>query len=384
MTASCETDYALVGGGLQNALMLLALAEARPNARITLLERGPRLGGNHTWSFHLTDLGAQARVFAEPLIQYRWPGYEVAFPHLERRFSGAYCTTTSAFLEQVVGDYAATRPNITLRFDAEVESVSPQVVSLPDGEVIRARVVIDSRGPGRLRMQAPCGYQKFVGLELKLASPAPRAVPLLKDNRVPQTDGYRFMYVLPFAPDHVLIEDTYYADTPYLDESHSVQEVLTYAERNGFHVAQVLRQEQGALPIPRRHVPITKSNVLLGGYGGGWFHPTTGYSFPMAARLAAHVAVTEPENLLGAAYGRIVRRQQSQARFCALLNRMLFEAYPPEERWHVLERFHRLPEDTIERFYALELTWRDRWRILAGRPPKGLSLRFALKRGLAL
>lgn len=383
MTASCETDYALVGGGLQNALMLLAIAEAQPHARITLLERGPRLGGNHTWSFHLADLGTRARAFAAPLIQYQWPGYEVAFPHLRRSFSGTYCTTTSEHLDQVIRAYAASNPNIALRFGCDVETVSPEAVTLTNGALIRARAVIDSRGPGRLRMQAPCGYQKFVGLELQLKSPSPRTVPLLKDNRLPQTDGYRFMYVLPFAPDRVLIEDTYYADTPYLDESHSAQEVLAYAERNGFHVGRVLRQEQGALPIPRRHVPLTKSDVLLGGYGGGWFHPTTGYSFPMAARLAAHVAVTEPENLLGTAYGRIVRRHQSQARFCALLNRMLFEAYPPEKRWHVLERFHRLPEDTIERFYALELTWHDRWRILAGRPPRGLSLRFALKRGVA-
>ena len=76
---------------------------------------------------------------------------------------------------------------------------------------------------------------------------------------------------------------------------------------------------------------------------------------------------------LRAAHGR-------QSRFCRLLNWLLFRAYPPEQRFHVLERFYRLPEATIRRFYALELTMADRARLLLGRPPAGLSLRAAFSR----
>jgi lycopene beta-cyclase len=79
-----------------------------------------------------------------------------------------------------------------------------------------------------------------------------------------------------------------------------------------------------------------------------------------------------------------VRRQtEAQARFCRLLNWMLFRAYPPEQRYHVLERFYRLPEATVRRFYALELRLGDRARLLVGRPPAGLSLRAAFSRGQA-
>ena len=59
---------------------------------------------------------------------------------------------------------------------------------------------------------------------------------------------------------------------------------------------------------------------------------------------------------------------------------MMFGWYPDDQRWHVLERFYRLPEATIRRFYALELTAMDRARIVIGRPPRGLSLRRALRR----
>jgi lycopene beta-cyclase len=59
----------------------------------------------------------------------------------------------------------------------------------------------------------------------------------------------------------------------------------------------------------------------------------------------------------------------------------LFRWFAPEHRYHVLERFYRLPEPTIRRFYALELTALDRARILVGRPPRGLSWRAALGAG---
>jgi lycopene beta-cyclase len=52
---------------------------------------------------------------------------------------------------------------------------------------------------------------------------------------------------------------------------------------------------------------------------------------------------------------------------------MLFRAAKPSERWRVLERFYRLPEALIARFYADRLTLADRARILAGRPPVPLG-----------
>jgi hypothetical protein len=58
---------------------------------------------------------------------------------------------------------------------------------------------------------------------------------------------------------------------------------------------------------------------------------------------------------------------------------MLFRWYPPSQRHHVLEQFYRrLPDETIMRFYSLQLTALDRARMLLAPPPRGLSLRAAL------
>ena len=56
-------------------------------------------------------------------------------------------------------------------------------------------------------------------------------------------------------------------------------------------------------------------------------------------------------------------------RYFRLLNRMLFRAAKPEERYKVLERFYGLSEPLIKRFYAGALTKSDRRRILIGKPP---------------
>ncbi len=48
---------------------------------------------------------------------------------------------------------------------------------------------------------------------------------------------------------------------------------------------------------------------------------------------------------------------------------MLFRAAEPAQRYRILERFYRLPEPLIGRFYAGQSTLLDRLRILLGKPP---------------
>jgi lycopene beta-cyclase len=147
-------------------------------------------------------------------------------------------------------------------------------------------------------------------------------------------------------------------------------------------VRSVLREEHGVLPIPRELLlPAQSPGLIRAGYAGGLFHPTTGYSLPVALRFAAFLAGRSASEALGSAHERWRAEHQRQVRFCLLLNRMMFGAFAPEQRRHVLERFYRLPESTIRRFYALETVAADRARILCGRPPTGFSLRRLLAGG---
>lgn len=375
-----EFDYVLVGGGLQNGLIALALRALQPGARIAMIERGPAPGGNHTWCFHAGDTSPTAAAWIEPLVVARWPGYDVLFPDHRRRLDSPYaCVSSDRLAACVTASLAVPGSAFVANSTALVVAADAVLVRAADGAVreLRASSVIDARGPDRATV-AGGGWQKFVGQELRLARPHGLHRPILMDATVPQRDGFRFFYVLPLAPDRVLVEDTYFSDGTYLDVAVLRDEIAAYAAARGFAVASVEREEVGVLPLPWRCDPPTANAPLVAGYGGGWFHPVTGYSFPIAARLAELVASQPPDQLFGDALAAHARAHTRQLKFGLRLNRMMFRWFHPDQRFRVLERFYRLPEPIVRRFYALQLTALDRARILFGPPPRGLSLRTAL------
>lgn len=380
MHSSLDVDYALIGGGLQSALLALALFRLQPGARVALVERERALGGNHLWCFHATDVPEELSDVVEPLVVKRWGAYDVFFPALERRVAQPYAAVSSSRLDGVLRAAFNARPRSLLIMGVSVRHASSRDVVLEDGRAISARVVIRSTGPDADTPPGKRGFQKFLGLELELEDARAPLLPVLMDARVPQLDGFRFVYVLPFSPDRVLVEDTYFSESSSLDAAALRARVLKYAAAHGLRPRRVVREETGVLPLPLRALPARApegSGPFAGGYGGGWFHPTTGYAFPAAARLALLVA-SVPQEELGSAWDELARVHRRQFGFLSLLNRLMFGAFAPERRYGAVEHFYRLPEATLSRFYAMALTPADRARIFCDRPPRGFSLRLAL------
>ena len=141
---------------------------------------------------------------------------------------------------------------------------------------------------------------------------------------------------------------------------------------------EVARRETGILPITIAIKPDVYAPMSIG-IRGGYYHAVTGYSFPDAAKVADKLAhqilslVNGGQKItnrnLQLAMQNMQREHYSAERFFRLLNRMLFRAAKPQERYMVLQRFYGLGEGLIERFYAGDLTWRDKVRILIGKPP---------------
>jgi lycopene beta-cyclase len=367
-------EVVLAGGGLQAGLVALALRARRPRTRMAIVEAGPAIGGNHTWCFHESDVPRAARDWLEPLVVKTWPGYDVVFPNLKRTLRSAYCAITSERFASMVGD-AFARPSERIVGRRAVR-VDAHEITLEDGTTLHAELVVDARGPGSNAKH--CGFQKFLGLELELERAHGLARPILVDATVPQHDGFRFFYVLPFEARRVLVEDTCFSRSPSMDWDARRASVLEYAARFG-SVRRIVREESGVLPMPwASDAPEPNGPPLVAGYRGGWFHPATGYSLPIAARLACYVAERPASEVFGPELGRLHREHRAQARYAERLNQLLFHCFAPGNMRNVFERFYALPEDVIARFNALSTTWRDRARILVGRPPRGFSLRGTL------
>ncbi|MCS6987696.1 MAG: lycopene beta-cyclase CrtY [Sphingomonadaceae bacterium] len=367
-----DCDVAIVGGGLSAGLVALALRRRRPELRVKVFEAGPTFGGNHTWSSFASDLSPEGQRLAEPLIAHRWPENSIRFPAYRRRFRAAYQSATSARLHAAL---VAALPSEDRHLGVPVAHVGAEGVVLADGRHFAARAVIDARGQ-KLSPYLDLGFQKFVGLEVELDAPHGLEGPIIMDATVPQHDGYRFVYVLPFSERTVLIEDTYYADGPALDRPTIFGRIRDYATFQGWRIARVLREEDGVLPIAidgdiEAHLAQYPDGVAPVGMAAALFHPVTGYSFPDAVRLALFVA--RLPDLSGRAVSRHVRAYAAdrweERGFYRMLNKMLFRAAEPEQRWRVLQRFYGLDSKLVARFYASHCTLFDKVRILTGRPP---------------
>jgi lycopene beta-cyclase len=376
-------DLVLVGGGLQNGLIALAVLARKPGLRIAMVEAGARPGGNHTWCMHARDVPDAARPFVDPLVVKRWPGYEVRFPAGARRIAGAYAAITSQRFGERVLEVLHHSPGSRTFLGCRAEYVGAQTVALEDGRMLTADLIVDARGPRRMPGAPSCGYQKFLGLELAFEPAHSLGGPILMDASVEQVDGFRFFYVLPFGPSRMLVEDTRFSLDSHMHAESARRAVLAYASRFG-RVQRVLREEHGVLPMPWKNAHEAPcGSPLVAGYRGGWFHPATGYSMPAAIRLALHVADRAPRAVFDEELQRLYRQHERQARYAERLNWLLFHGFEPHDMWRVFERFYRLPDALIHRFYAMQLSFGDRARILLGRPPGGLKLATALATGLS-
>ncbi len=371
-------DLVLVGGGLANCLIAYRLAMQRPALVVVVLERGTSLGGHHTWSFHEHDLTEAQWRWMRPLVERSWPRHEVRFPGGSRMLDSGYHTISSCHLGPIVMSVMGDR----VRLGADVREATPHQVVLADGTAIRAPAVIDGRGDPR-SPHLDIAYQKFLGRFVTIENDHGLEAPILMDATVEQRDGYRFVYTLPLSERSLLIEDTMYSDAPTLDREAIRRALASYAERHGWRGATVTDEEEGVLPIVlsgdiERFWGDGPAGVPRVGMRAALFHPTTGYSLPEAVRMADDLA-RHDAFASEALFAWTRRRSQElwrRSSYFRLLNRMLFRAADPDQRYRVLERFYGLPEPLIRRFYAGRLRWTDKLRLVIGSPPVPIGRAF--------
>jgi len=358
-----KTQIAMAGGGLASAVTALRLLAQPDPPNIMILDPAPLEG--RTWSFHQHDITTGDRRWLSPAIAHDWTGQDVRFPGYARSLRAGYSTITPASLGS-----ALRHPSVTV-VRARVATLAPDHVLLGDGTRIDAPCVIDARGV----MAHPAldlAFQKFLGQEVELAAPHGLTRPIIMDATVDQIDGYRFVYVLPYSPTRVLIEDTRYSDSADLAPDALRASIADYARAQGWQIDHVVAEESGALPLMLGFDAArfwADADLPRIGMRAAQFHPVTGYSLPDAVRTSAVVARYWQHGSVALAHA--IRRDAltRTSRFYRLLNRMLFRAADPAQRRHVMERFYRLPEPLIERFYAGRTTPADMARILIGKPP---------------
>ena len=376
--SSTQTDVILVGGGLANGLIALRLQMTRPETRVLIVESEKTLGGEHTWSFHTSDLTPDQLTWIRPLITRSWPSYRAMFPQFERTLSGGYHSVASTDFHRVLSKILGN----AVWLNKKVTTLSTHHVMLSDGSRINGQCVIDGRGfPANAHPFA--GYQKFLGIDVTLSEPHGEADPILMDGRVPQVDGLRFFYTLPWSERTIQIGEARFSDSPEVIRKPFREAIEEYARRRGWKIKSVQREEVGILPAPMGGDvsdfnpgpdSSTSKGIPTSGVRAGLFHTTTGYSLPFALRFAEAVSalpILDSPNVF--ALGQQASREEwERAKYFRLLNRMLFKAAAPDQRFKMFQQFYRRSEKLIQRFYYGRLKPTDYVRIMTGKPPISL------------
>ncbi|KQM49114.1 lycopene cyclase [Sphingomonas sp. Leaf208] len=372
MASTISCDVAIVGAGLAGGMIALALKAKHPALDVRLIDAAPVVGGNHLWSFFGSDVAQGDRWIVAPLVVHAWRGYDVRFPAHERTIDATYYSIESTRLDREV---RRVLPPHALMLGRKVSGASATAVVLADGDRIEATGVIDARGAGDLSL-LDLAWQKFLGRELALSVPHESPRPMVMDATIPQIDGYRFVYCLPFSAKRMFVEDTYYSDTPDLDIPVLGARIDDYVAGRGWSVESVVREESGVLPVAmggdfEAYWRSGGARVAKAGMRAGMFHPTTGYSLPDAVRTASMLAGLGDFSgaKLHDATHAMARATWKSRGFYRMLDTMLFRAAEPEERYRILERFYRLSPSLIGRFYAGRSTLSDKARVLTGKPP---------------
>lgn len=367
----------ILGAGLSGLLTAWRCLELNPKLKITLIDANSEIAGDHTWSFNLNDIDTELQKWVRPFIAHQWDAYDVKFPTRQRTLNITYCTGNSETLKSCVRPLIDSG-RLSLKLNSRVQDIGEDIVFLEGGEEIHSALILDARGfePNPERY---LGYQKFVGHVIRTEQPHGVERPIIMDATVPQLGGYRFVYCLPYSDTELLVEDTYYTDGADMKSQEVDARIRDYIESQlNITSYEVARRETGILPITIAIKPDVYAPMSIG-IRGGYYHAVTGYSFPDAAKVADRLAhqilslVNGGQKItnrnLQLAMHNMQREHYSSERFFRLLNRMLFRAAKPQERYMVLQRFYGLGEGLIERFYAGDLTWRDKVRILIGKPP---------------
>ena len=367
----------ILGAGLSGLLTAWRCLELNPKLKITLIDANSEIAGDHTWSFNLNDIDTELQKWVRPFIAHQWEAYDVKFPTRQRTLNITYCTGNSETLKSCVRPLIDSG-RLSLKLNSRVQDINEDTVFLEGGEEIQSALILDARGfePNPERY---LGYQKFVGHVIRTEQPHGVERPIIMDATVRQLGGYRFVYCLPYSDTELLVEDTYYTDGADMKSQEVDARIRDYIESQlNITSYEVARRETGILPITIAIKPDVYAPMSIG-IRGGYYHAVTGYSFPDAAKVADKLAhqilslVNGGQKItnrnLQLAMQNMQREHYSAERFFRLLNRMLFRAAKPQERYMVLQRFYGLGEGLIERFYAGDLTWRDKVRILIGKPP---------------
>ena len=367
--AGPDVDVAILGGGCAGLALAMRLADR--GVRQCIIEPREQYCDDRSWSFW-----ASGQHGFEDCRKGTWSRWSVSAgaQSVTRQSRQLSYQTLSAgrFYDRalaICNDAPDTRLALGARVTGGPIRRGGHWHVETDRGALTARAVVDTRPRGK-----PGGFgQYFIGRELRTEAPVFDAQRVeLMSFATPRDDRIDFTYVLPFAPDHALIEATTFGFSapPRAEMTEWLDREI--ASRVGGARCHTVRDEAGFIPMQ----PMGGAARSLGpshafaGIAGGAARPSTGYAFQrilaqtafIAGRLAANTPDTTPDIT--------PPRDGTVTRFMDGLFLRVLQRAPQRGGPLFLSLFQNAPEDRLERFLSGSTAPLDRASVIAAMPPR--------------
>ena len=359
-------DYILAGGGCAGLSLVYHLLESSlKDSQILIIDPNQGEIPNKTWCYWSKEalpIHPQSARFSwnsfylkDEAQQLTKPLNELSYHHLNSHDFYAHV------LEKI-----RQFPNVHF-LKEEVVALTPTgteiQVTTHSAESYSASFVFDSRVESNDSDQSIL-KQVFIGIRIKVSEPLfdPKKWGLM-DFETRSSNGFDFIYTLPFSTHEALIEYTAYT-TEERSEEELLKELQEFLNQKYGSIAYDIQfQESGKIPmstrnffnsVSPRHIPI--------GTAAGWTKPSTGYTFaPIQENCAAIVANLERNELTSLHFPR-------KSRFVFYDNILLTIAHrwPKRLPGLFLNLFSSSRPELVFRFLSEKTTFSEEIRLLSG------------------
>jgi lycopene beta-cyclase len=359
-------DYILAGGGCAGLSLVYHLLESSlKESQILIIDPNQGEIPNKTWCYWSKEalpIHPQSARFSwnsfylkDEAQQLTKPLNELSYHHLNSHDFYAHV------LEKI-----RQFPNVHF-LKEEVVALTPTgteiQVTTHTADSYNASFVFDSRVESNDSDQSIL-KQVFIGIRIKVSEPLfdPKKWGLM-DFETRSSNGFDFIYTLPFSTHEALIEYTAYT-TEERSEEELLKELQEFLNQKYGSIAYDIQfQESGKIPmstrnffnsVSPRHIPI--------GTAAGWTKPSTGYTFaPIQENCAAIVANLERNELTSLHFPR-------KSRFVFYDNILLTIAHrwPKRLPGLFINLFSSSRPELVFRFLSEKTTFSEEIRLLSG------------------
>ena len=290
MTNSLNEDYfptAIVGAGCAGLTLAHALIGSK-NFPCLLLDP-QKMRPEHAFSFW--DDGHPNLALARSLAKKSWSKWEIktldrTVVKTSRSFS--YSTVSSSSYEKYLTKNIKTNNGCILKTKVTRlhKNDDKNQIETSSGKSFYAKNVFDSR-PAEPSTKTL--FQHFLGWEVNTVAPTfDDTMVTLMDFRVPQKEGFHFMYVLPYSKTSALIESTVYSSQILSSEWYERQIIQYLKNFLSCTNYEIVYKERGAIPLNKKNDVIPFGIPI--GLNAGALRASTGYAFSQIIHQASNLA----------------------------------------------------------------------------------------------